>query len=371
MATISSTANPLAHDNDSGNTATLAARLDISTVVGQLVRVENGKLRCVACGHRCLLAEGRRGVCKVRFNQGGVLKVPFGYTAGMACDPIEKKPFFHVYPGGDALTFGMLGCDFHCAYCQNWMTSQALRDPIAGVPVRPVTPAQIVSAAIRENAKLVVSSYNEPLITAEWAHAVFETAMDRGLKCAFVSNGNATPEVLDYLQPCLAAYKVDLKTFNESHYRSLGGKLTTVLETIQMLHQRGIWLEVLTLVVPGFNDTSEELHNIARFVASVSRDIPWHVTAFHPDYQMTGPAYTMAADLVRAAEIGAEAGLHYVYTGNMPGGTGEWENTRCPVCHETLVRRQGYHVHDYCLTPTGQCPKCNTRIPGIWHSVSL
>ncbi len=340
--------------------------LDERTVVGRLWRAEGDKVRCVACGHRCLIADGRRGICKVRFNAGGQLRVPFGYVAGVACDPIEKKPFFHVYPGTDALTFGMLGCDFHCSYCQNWVTSQALREEAASGAILDATPQQLVQAAQRQGARSVVSSYNEPLITAEWAAAVFEPAQSAGLLCAFVSNGNATPEALDFLQPWLRACKIDLKGFDDRRYRTLGGTLEHVTEAIRMVHERGIWLEVVTLVVPGFNDSEAELRALARFLASVSRDIPWHVTAFHPDYRMTDPPATQAAQLVRAAEIGVEEGLQFVYAGNQPGRVGRWENTWCPGCGTELIRRSGFTVRDYRLTPDGHCPRCHRAIPGLW-----
>ena len=347
-------------------TEALAEALDRRVIVGKLWRREGNKVRCVACGHRCLIAEGRRGICKVRFNQGGELKAPFGYVAGLQSDPVEKKPFFHVYPGSDALTFGMLGCDFHCSYCQNWMTSQALRDPAALAPVQPVTPEQLAAAARRLKAKVVVSSYNEPLITAEWARAVFERCVEEGLTCGFVSNGNATAEALDFIGPLIRAYKVDLKTFNDANYRKLGGVLENVKETIRMVHQRGIWLEVLTLIVPGFNSGDDELRAIAAFVASIDPRIPWHVTAFHKDYKMTDPENTTAAHLARAAEIGAAEGLKFVYAGNLPGKVGHWENTRCPNCSTTLIERFGYLIRDYRITPEGKCPSCGAGIPGIW-----
>jgi pyruvate formate lyase activating enzyme len=344
--------------------------MDERTDVGapELWHAEGEHLRCVACGHRCLMGEGKRGICKVRFNRDGELRVPFGYIAALQCDPVEKKPFFHVYPGSDALTFGMLGCDFHCSYCQNWFTSQALRDAQANAPMRPTTPAELSAMALRENARLVVSSYNEPLITSEWAVAVFREARRHGLTCAYVSNGNATPEVLDYVRPWLTAYKVDLKSFDDAHYRSLGGTLKAVLDTIRLVHERGLWLEVVTLVIPGFNDSERELRQAARFLASISRDIPWHVTAFHPDYHMTDPPRTQAEALVRTAEIGAEEGLRFVYAGNIPGQVGSWENTRCPGCSATVIERVGYLVRHYRLTGAGACPDCGTVIPGVWPS---
>jgi pyruvate formate lyase activating enzyme len=189
--------------------------------------------------------------------------------------------------------------------------------------------------------------------------------------CAFVSNGNATPEALDFLQPWIVAYKVDLKGFDDHRYRTLGGTLDHVTNTIKMVHQRGLWLEVVTLVVPGFNDDPKELRDIARFLVSVSRDIPWHVTAFHPDYKMTSPRPTRADDLLRAAEIGTAAGLRFVYAGNAPGRVGEWENTRCPGCGETLIVRGGYLIRDYQITSAGTCPHCGMVIPGLWPADSL
>jgi pyruvate formate lyase activating enzyme len=346
--------------------STLTSVLDSHTEIGRLCFCEGDRIRCVACGHRCLIGDGKRGICKVRFVENGKLRVPFGYVAALQCDPVEKKPFFHVYPGSDALTFGMMGCDLHCSYCQNWVTSQALRNPAAAVPITSITPADLVGFAQREGARLIVSSYNEPLITAEWAVAVFQQAKAAGLACAFVSNGNATPEVLDFLRPWIIAYKVDLKSFDDRHYRSLGGTLERVTDTIRMIHARGIWLEVVTLVIPGFNDSEVELRDAARFLVSVSPDIPWHVTAFHPDYQMREPAATTAETLIRAAEIGAAEGLCFVYAGNLPGRVGPWENTRCPGCNENLIERSGYTIQSYQLTPEGRCLKCQLRIPGIW-----
>jgi pyruvate formate lyase activating enzyme len=345
----------------------LADTLDRQTVVGKLWHTEDGRVRCVACGHRCLIPPGRRGICKVRFNEGGELRVPFGYVAGgLASDPVEKKPFFHVYPGSDALTFGMLGCDFHCGYCQNWVTSQALRDERSVTPIVELTPDQVVNTARRSGARLVVSSYNEPLITAEWAVAVFQEAKPAGLVCAFVSNGNATPDALDFLRPWIVAYKIDLKGFDEKRYRTLGGTLENVCNGIRMVHERGLWLEIVTLVVPGFNDSETELHAIAKFIASISRDIPWHVTAFHPDYKMTDPSPTTVRQLIRAAEIGVEEGLHFVYAGNLPGRVAHWESTFCPGCDELLIERTGYLVRDYRITRDGKCPRCHRTVPGIW-----
>jgi pyruvate formate lyase activating enzyme len=331
--------------------------------------VPDNAVRCYACAHRCLIREGRRGICQVRFNQGGKLRVPWGYVAGLQADPIEKKPFFHILPGSDALTFGMLGCDFHCANCQNWVSSQTLRDPAADESVgyiRRMTPEQMILAAKRSGASVIASSYNEPLITSEWAVSIFKLAIEQSIKCVYVSNGNATPQVLEYLRPYLVGYKIDLKTMRDKQYRQLGGVLNNVLDTIRMAHKLGLWVEVVTLVIPGFNDSTDELMEAGRFITSVSPDIPWHVTAFHPDYKMTEEYPTPVKTLQRAAEIGQEAGLKFVYAGNLPGHLREYENTHCPSCQSLLVERTGYVIYKYQLTEMGTCPQCGSKIPGIW-----
>jgi pyruvate formate lyase activating enzyme len=349
---------------------TLADVLDELTVEGELYEtLEDETVRCYACGHRCLIRDGRRGICQVRFNQSGKLRVPWGYVAALQIDPIEKKPFFHIQPGTEALTFGMLGCDFHCSYCQNSFTSQAMRDPACDMSVslvRRASPEQLVDYARRGGAGVIASSYNEPLITSEWAVSIFRLAVEQGFKCVYISNGNATPEVLRYLRPHIVGYKIDLKTMQDRQYRRLGGVLSHVLESIRLAHEIGLWVEVVTLVVPGFNDSNEELMDAARYIASVSADIPWHVTAFHPDYKMTDPPPTSVKTLIRASEIGQEAGLNYVYAGNIPGHVGEYESTRCPKCSTVLIERYGYIIEGYHLTAEGACPKCGSHIPGVW-----
>jgi pyruvate formate lyase activating enzyme len=346
---------------------TLAERLTEHTRESELYEtLDANRLRCVACGHRCPIRAGFNGVCKVRFNRGGRLFAPYGYVNTLQCDPIEKKPFFHVLPGARALSFGMLGCDLHCGYCQNWVTSQALRDTRASLDFTPVLPEQIVDAALAHGADAVVSTYNEPLITAEWAVDVFRVARRAGLLTGFVSNGNATPQVLRYLRPWLDVYKVDLKSFSGRRYRELGGRLGPILDSIQLLHEMGFWLEIVTLLVPGFNDSNSELEEIAKFIAGISRGIPWHVTAFHQDYKMTSHENTSRADLLRAARIGRDSGLQFVYAGNLPGEVDRLEDTRCPGCNATLIRRRGFRVLEDLVGGHGACPACGSRIPGVW-----
>jgi pyruvate formate lyase activating enzyme len=349
--------------------ASLAEVLDEMTGEGApelTEHLDKDALKCYACGHRCLIKEGKRGICKVRFNEGGHLRVPMNYVAALACDPTEKKPFFHCLPGSDTLTFGMLGCDLHCAYCQNWLTSQALRDDAAVSMPNAVTPDRLVAMAKAYGASMVGSSYNEPLITAEWAVEVFKKARPEGFRTAFISNGNATPQVLDYLRPWTDCYKIDLKTMNDRSYRSLGGVVDNILDTVKMVNERGFWEEIVTLVIPGFNDSEDELRRAADFIAAVSPDIPWHVTAFHQDYHMQDKANTTAEQLIRACEIGREAGLRYIYAGNLPGRVGRWENTYCPDCDALLVERYGYLIRQMNVKPNGQCPSCSKTIPGIW-----
>ncbi len=250
--------------------------------------------------------------------------------------------------------------------CQNWVTSQSLRDPTAGSPPQQLTPDDFVRLSKRHDAKIVTSTYNEPLITSEWAVEIFKIAKREGLVTSYVSNGNGTREVLEYIRPWVDLYKVDLKSFNDQSYRRLGGELQNVLNTIRMLHEMGFWLEIVTLIIPGFNDSDGELRETADFLVSVSSNIPWHVTAFHKDYKMTDPDDTSAQTLIRAADIGVKAGLKFVYAGNLPGRVGDFENTYCPDCRALTIERYGFKILQNQLLKGGLCPKCNTQIPGFW-----
>jgi pyruvate formate lyase activating enzyme len=252
----------------------------------------------------------------------------------------------------------------HCGYCQNWVSSQALRDPHSTLDFSSATPAELVDLALRQGAAAMVGTYNEPLITAEWAVAIFRQAKAAGLITGFVSNGNATPEVLEYIRPWVDLYKVDLKSFDDRRYRELGGRIGPILESLHRIHEMGFWLEVVTLVVPGFNDSDAELRQIAEFLAAISPDIPWHVTAFHRGYKMLGPADTPPETLLRAAAAGRAAGLRYVYAGNLPGLAG-LEDTHCPGCGGALIERRGFRVLRNRLS-AGKCSHCGYAIPGVW-----
>ncbi|MBI4893136.1 MAG: AmmeMemoRadiSam system radical SAM enzyme [Acidobacteria bacterium] len=347
---------------------TLAAELTrLSSPTSLCESLPDHHLRCLACAHRCHIAPGQSGICKVRTNRDGALLVPHGYVNALHSDPIEKKPFFHALPGSRAMSFGMLGCDLHCAYCQNWLSSQALRDPSSIGDVHEIEPAQLVQSALRAGASSVISTYNEPMITAEWAIEIFRCARAAGLATGFVSNGYATPNVLRALHPHLDLLKIDLKSFDDRRYRELGGKLQPVLDTIRHARSLGLWMEVVTLLVPGLNDSLAELRSLTAFLASVSPEIPWHVTAFHPDYKMLASPPTTTAALVQAVAIGRQAGLRFVYAGNLTGHTDGLEHTRCPVCSTLIIERHGFQVLHNRVTSAGTCPSCHHPLPGFWR----
>jgi pyruvate formate lyase activating enzyme len=339
--------------------------LESHTGEGELyTKLENNAVQCFACAHECRIKPDKEGLCRIRFNRDGKLFVPKGYVNGLAMDPIEKKPFYHVLPGTSALSFGMLGCDFHCSFCQNWVSSQTLRDPEAVSSIQKISAEEIVRMALEQNSPLIVSTYNEPLVTSEWAVEILKLAKPHGIRGAYVSNGHATEKVLDYIRPFVDFYKIDLKTFNPKNYAELGGKLEKVLNGIRMVKEKGFWLEIVTLVVPGFNDSDAELKEIAEFIVSISPDTPWHVTAFHSDYKMLGTQSTPIKTLEKAVAIGKRTGLRFVYAGNLPSG--ELENTYCPECGHLLIERYGFQVSKNKIKK-GMCPSCSASIPGVWE----
>ena len=352
----------------SGSRSPLAHTLAELTVEGELYeKLEGGQVRCHACAHRCGLKEGQAGLCKVRFNAQGLLRVPHGYTAGLADDPIEKKPFYHVRPGLRTLSFGTLGCNFHCDFCQNWLSSQVLKDAKAGGTPRPTTAQAIVQRALERGCEGITSTYNEPLISTEWGVEIFKAAREAGLVTSYVSNGHATPEVLEYLLPWLDYINVDLKSFEADKYARLGGKLEAVQETLATIGASETWLEVTTLVVPGFNDSDEELKAMSGFLAGLDPDIPWHVTAFHSDYKMKDTPRTTAKSLIKAYRIARRSGLRYVYPGNLPGQFDNLESTLCPSCGTVCVERVGFLIRaNHLADSKGMCPGCGRQIPGLW-----
>jgi pyruvate formate lyase activating enzyme len=327
--------------------------------------VDGGVVVCRLCAHRCRIRPGLRGICGVRENRDGrLLTLVRDRVVSASVDPIEKKPFFHVRPGSRAYSIATAGCNFHCLFCQNWAISQWPREHAEGLPGEPFAPAAIVAAARASGCESLAYTYTEPTIFFELALETSRLAAAAGLRNLFVTNGYMTPEALALLAPVLHGANVDLKSFSDRYYRRVcGATLPPVLDTIRELRRRGVWVEVTTLLVTGHNDAPAELAALARFLASVDPDMPWHVSAFHPAYRMLEVPPTPAATVRHALELGRDAGLRYVYAGNLPGDPSE--STRCPECGERLIHRSGFVVRENRVTG-GRCPACGARIAGVW-----
>ena len=323
------------------------------------------KVRCFLCSHRCLIADGKRGVCCVRENKEGTLySLVYEKLISANVDPIEKKPFFHFLPGSRAFSVAAPGCNFRCLHCQNHEISQLPRDKeiIMG---EKASGEEIVSLALKYNCASISYTYTEPTIFFEYAYDTAKIARTKGLKNNFVTNGYMTAEALDMIAPYLDGANVDLKSFSEAFYKKVcGARLKPVRESIHKMHALGIWVEVTTLIIPTLNDAVGELREVARFLLSVSPAIPWHVSAFYPTYRMMDKPRTSPEIIRRAREIGLEEGLKYVYTGNIPGAEGE--NTSCYHCQKVLIRRHGYQIAENSITE-GKCPHCGTSIEGVWQ----
>lgn len=323
-----------------------------------------GKVRCGLCRFRCLIAQGQRGVCGVRENREGVLyTLVYGKSVTEAVDPIEKKPLYHFHPGSRTFSIATVGCNFRCLHCQNHEISQW---PHSGKPLpgHDLPPAQIVSEALARGCRSIAYTYTEPTIFFEYAYDTAVLAHQAGLGNVFVSNGYITSEALEAIAPYLDAANIDLKGFSERFYQEVAGAtLIGVLESLREFHRLGIWLEVTTLIIPGYNDAPSELREMARFIASeLGCDTPWHITAFHPTYRMLDRPATPAASLRLARRIGLEAGLRYVYLGNLAAGEGE--DTPCPGCGKTVISRRGVWLQGMALR-NGCCGYCGAAIAGV------
>jgi pyruvate formate lyase activating enzyme len=323
-----------------------------------------GAARCSACAHRCVVTPDAPGKCGVRFYANGALRAPRGYVAARHVRSVETHTLYHVRPGAKALGFGMLGCDLHCAYCHNARISQTWRGG-KNVAIDSVSAEGLVAAALEAGCEVVSAAYNEPMVTAEWAHEVFTAAKAQGLVTAMVSDGHTTPEALAYLRPVLDVYRVDLKGFDASHYRALGGRLGAVVEGIARAHALGYWVEVVTLVVPGFNDDLLGLRGLARTLADIDPNIPWHLNGFVPRHRMRAtPAATPLLPTLVAGSAYAQ-GLRYVYVGNFGAGPSGLADTRCPTCRMAVVERQDYTTVAVAVQDGG-CMGCGAPIPGLW-----
>jgi pyruvate formate lyase activating enzyme len=323
---------------------------------------EDGRVVCRLCAHRCVVAPGKFGTCGVRENRGGRLVThAYGPIIAAQVDPIEKKPLYHFLPGTTSFSIAAAGCNFRCGFCQNWEISQAPRDGRPSGRGPETAPEDVVKAALGRGCRSISYTYTEPTIFFEYALATAVPARAAGLANVFVTNGYMTAEALDAFHPHLDAANVDLKAFRDETYKKVcGARLGPVLDTIRHMRTLGIWVEVTTLVVPEMNDGEDELRAIARFLAGVDPSIPWHVSRFHPDYEYAGARPTPLATLRRARAIGLEEGLAYVYVGN---AAGEGEDTLCPGCGRTLVRRRGFAIESDDLV-SGQCPSCGAAIAG-------
>jgi pyruvate formate lyase activating enzyme len=325
---------------------------------------DDQRVRCNLCSHRCVIAPDRLGACCVRQNLGGTLyTLVYDRVISQHVDPIEKKPLFHFLPGSHSFSIATAGCNFRCAFCQNWEISQLPRE-LGEIPGQPATPAQVANAARRAGCASVSYTYTEPTIYAEFALDTARAARDLGLRNVFVSNGYMTEEMLGLMAGLIDGINVDLKAGRGDFYhRMSGAALEPVLANLSTIQRLGIWLEVTTLVIPGLNDSDDELRWVARYLFDqLGEDVPWHISRFHPNYRMMDISPTPAATLERAWRIGRDVGLHYVYVGNVPGH--ESESTRCPECGTVIIRRVGYHTEVKALR-TGKCARCGAAIAGI------
>ncbi len=324
-----------------------------------------GRVVCNLCAHRCKVSPGRFGICGVRKNVDGKLyTLVYGLIAAGHVDPIEKKPLFHFQPGSLSMSIASPGCNFHCSFCQNWSISQIPKGQAPSGIRDAITPAELIEISKRNRCSSISYTYTEPTIFLEYALESAKMASAEGIKNVFVTNGYMTPEALDAIYPHLHAANVDLKAFNDRTYRRLmGATLQPVLDSIVKMKSQGVWIEITTLIIPTVNDSDAELRDIASFVASVGREIPWHISRFHPAHKLLDQPPTPLRTLARAMEIGVASGLRYIYTGNVPGDDGE--QTRCATCGAVLIKRFGFQVLEDILEG-GSCPKCGTRVDGVF-----
>ena len=328
-------------------------------------KLEKGNVRCVLCGHRCLIKPGKHGLCHVRENREGILYTNvFGKLIAGNVDPIEKKPLFHVHPGSLSYSIATVGCNFRCRFCQNADIAQMPVEQGGRVAGKPITPEEVVRAAVASNCKTIAYTYTEPTVYYEFAYETAKLARERGILNVFVTNGYMTAEALEMIDPFLNAANVDLKSFDDQFYKDYcGAKLEPVKETLKRMKSKGVFVEVTTLIIPGLNDEKEELASLASFLAEdLGPDTPWHISRFHPTYKVIDRPSTPVETLRQAREIGLQAGLKYVYTGNVPGEAAE--STFCHQCGRLLIERWGFSIRSYGIEG-GKCPACKEEITGI------
>ncbi|MBN1894652.1 AmmeMemoRadiSam system radical SAM enzyme [bacterium] len=328
-------------------------------------KLEGGAVRCGLCPHECVIRQGRRGICGVRENRSGTLvSLVFGKPVASHIDPIEKKPLFHFLPGTRSFSLATAGCNMNCLFCQNADISQGPREK-GVIEGEDADPESVVQAAAGRSCKTISYTYTEPAVYWEYAYDIAGLAGSAGIRNVFVTNGFWSKEALEAMLPFMHAANVDLKFFRDSSYKKIcGARLQPVLDTIAAMHRGGVWVEVTTLLVPGLNDTEEEIGEIARFIAGVDPSIPWHISRFHPQYRMMDRPPTDPRRISRARDIGVKSGLRFVYSGNVPGDEGE--NTNCPSCGNSLILRYGFTVQKNAVRD-GKCPRCGETIQGVWE----
>jgi pyruvate formate lyase activating enzyme len=331
----------------------------------KVINEEKKTVECYLCNHRCHIKDGKRGICQVRENRGGVLySLVYGQLISQNVDPIEKKPLFHLLPGSLSYSIATVGCNFRCLHCQNYDISQYPRLHDGAIVGNTATPDQVVTTAQEYGCQSISYTYIEPTIFFEFAYECAQLAHDRGIKNVFVSNGYTSPEATRKIAPFLDGNNIDLKAFTDKFYRDVcGAKLAPVLDTIRLMKELGVWVEVTTLVIPGWNDSDEELQQIAEFIKSIDIDMPWHVTRFHPTFKMTDRESTPITTLARARNIGLAEGLKNVFVGNIPGEEGESSN--CPRCGTTVIERQGFTILSQNME-NGRCGNCDESIAGVF-----
>ncbi|RLE37586.1 AmmeMemoRadiSam system radical SAM enzyme [Candidatus Acetothermia bacterium] len=327
-------------------------------------KLGDGRVRCNLCAHRCVISPGHRGICAVRENRDGTLySLVYGKAISLAVDPIEKKPLFHFLPGSRTYSVATVGCNFTCLNCQNYTISQYPREHNGQVIGEEISPAEIVTDAVERGCQTIAYTYTEPTIFFEYAYDTARLGREKGLRNVFVSNGYMTEEAVEEIVPYLDGINIDLKGISDEFYRKIaGGTLRPVLRSIERFHRAGVWVEVTTLVIPGMNDSDDDLRWIAEAIYGISPAIPWHISRFYPAYRLRDVPPTPVATLRRAREIGKEVGLRYVYLGNVPG---EGESTYCPHCGAKLIKRIGFAVVENRLQD-GHCPKCGAPIDGVF-----
>lgn len=331
-------------------------------------KLDSGKILCEACAHACKLQEGEYGICGVRKVEEGELKLlVYGVASAINIDPVEKKPMFHFLPNSSAFSIGTVGCNFSCTFCQNYDISQYPKEHGHKIIGRELPPQNIVDLALQNGCRSIAYTYNEPIVFFEYTYDTAKIAHEKGLKNIYVTSGYETRKAIDLLAPYIDGMNIDIKGFSEEFYKEIcGAKLKPVLEAVKYAHEKGIWVEITTLLIPSKNDSDEEIRGIARFIASLDTSMPWHLSAFHPTYKMLDLPKTPLKTLLRAYEIGVEEGLKYVYIGNVDHE--KYESTYCPECTKKVISRSGNigQFVENMVDENGTCPYCLYKLKGVW-----